>query len=483
MSEVRLPRKEPKLSDDLYLRFRDLLQTRCGLFYPEHKRNDLAYSLQAVLESTGHPDLAALCADAITGEAAWEAILAQLTIGETYFFRNSAQFDALRQHIFPEIIARRTMIQSFRMWSAGCATGEEPYSLAMAILDLLAEGEPWHTTILATDINPTFLARAREALYGEWSFRETPATLRDRFFHQEGSRWRLSSAIRRMVTFARLNLAEPCYPSVTTGTSALDLIICRNVTIYFDAATTQQVVGRFFDALTPGGWLIVGHAEPQASIYRQFEVHNFPDTIVYRKPLNAPLFVSAPQSSAMTMRSLPLPAQSAASTTIATAQSTSSTSAPVPRPNRNAGSRPDTNSMSYKEEPKIALVLALARKCADRGEWAAAEEHCTLALEQDPLCINAHYLLGQIHEHQGRLDTALVAYRRTVYLDRCFVLGMLGMASIWRQIGYIANARRSYQNALQYLERLPSDTPIPGADGGTAGALIALVTQYIQMLG
>ena len=115
-------------------------------------------------------------------------------------------------------------------------------------------------------------------------------TLRARFWIKEQNRWRLRPEIRRMVSFARLNLAEPCYPSLVNGTSAIDLLVCRNVTIYFDAATTRQVVDRFFSALAPGGWLIVGHSEPQASVYQQFEVHNFPNTVVYRKPLDAPMF-------------------------------------------------------------------------------------------------------------------------------------------------------------------------------------------------
>ena len=146
------------------------------------------------------------------------------------------------------------------------------------------------SSILATDINPRFLERAREALYSDWSFRETPDDMRARFWSKEQNRWRLRPEIRRLVSFARLNLAEPSYPSPINGTCALDLLVCRNVTIYFDAATTRQVVERFFEALAPGGWLIVGHSEPQAGVYQQFEVHNFPNTVVYRKPLDAPMF-------------------------------------------------------------------------------------------------------------------------------------------------------------------------------------------------
>jgi chemotaxis protein methyltransferase CheR len=281
---------DAQLNDSLYVRFRDLLRERCGLDYPERKRADLAHGLRLVLESSRHADLEALYADAAAGGPGWEILLAQLTNGETYFFRNKPQFDALREHILPELIQRRQPMRHLRIWSAGCATGEEPYSVAMTLADLLPEDELWQVSILATDINPQFLARARDGLYGSWSFRETPDAIRERFFTPEQNRWRLHPRIRQMVTFARLNLAQPCFPAILNGTYAQDLILCRNVTIYFDEANTHQLIDRFHSTLLPGGWLLVGHAEPQASANQQLELHNFPHTVVYRKRLDAPVF-------------------------------------------------------------------------------------------------------------------------------------------------------------------------------------------------
>jgi chemotaxis protein methyltransferase CheR len=279
-----------QLDDSLYVRFRDLLRERCGLDYPARKRADLAHGLRLALETSRHADLAALYADAAAGGPGWETLLAQLTNGETYFFRNTPQFDALRQHILPELIQRRQAMRHLRIWSAGCATGEEPYSVAMTLTDLLPEDELWQVSILATDINPQFLARARDGLYGSWSFRETPDTMRERFFTPEQNRWRLHPRIRQMVTFTRLNLAQPCFPAILNGTYAQDLILCRNVTIYFDEATTHQLIERLHSSLLPGGWLLVGHAEPQASANQQLELHNFPQTVAYRKRLDAPVF-------------------------------------------------------------------------------------------------------------------------------------------------------------------------------------------------
>ncbi len=289
---ARAVQQSPELTDELYVCFRDLLRERCGLHYPERKRSDLAHGLNQAMNSGGYQDLATLYADARVGGPAWETLLAQLTVGETYFFRNQPQFDALRQQLLPELLQRRGTIRSLRVWSAGCATGEEPYSIAMLLGDFLPPDQSWQVSIMATDLNPRFLTRAREALYSEWSFRETNEAQRARFWVQEGNRWRLRPEIRRMALFSRLNLAEPSYPAIGNGTCAMDIIFCRNVMIYFDEETTRQVVDRLYAALSPGGWLLVGHAEPQAGLYQQFEVHNFPNTIIYRKPLDAPPFTN-----------------------------------------------------------------------------------------------------------------------------------------------------------------------------------------------
>ena len=464
-----------EFSDDLYCRFRDLLLSRCGLDYPPSKRSDLMHTLSLALYTIDCADLETLYAEAVAGGPIWEALLSQITIGETYFFRNMAQFDALREHILPEIFARRGALHGLRCWSAGCATGEEPYSLAMLLCDLLPDHAAWHLSILATDINPVFLARAQAALYGAWSFRETPSEYRTRYFKPEGDRWRLHSQIRDMVRFMPLNLAEASYPMVRNGTCALDLIFCRNVTIYFDAATTRQVVSRLYQALVPGGWLIVGHAEPQMGMYEQFEVHNFPDTIVYRKPLNAALFAFDAKRGTFTAGAAPLLRPS-----LATRPATSEPPAPTSIPH--AASSAPSHAQTALAEPPPPDLMHLARQCADRGDWAAAEQHCRHVLERDPLCRDAHYLLAQLHEHEGRFEAALAAYRRTVYLDRRFALGMIGMAQVWRALGRIADAQRSYRNALNLLTAQPPTVTVPQADGLTYADLAALVRQQLQAL-
>jgi chemotaxis protein methyltransferase CheR len=372
----------------------------------------------------------------------------------------------------------------------------------MTIGDLLPHDALWHVSILATDINPQFLERAREALYGAWSFRETPDDMRDRFWLREQERWRLRPEIRRMVCFARLNLAEPSYPSIVSGTTALDLLVCRNVTIYFDDATTRQVVDRFYSALAPGGWLIVGHSEPQASVYRQFEVHNFPDTVVYRKPLDAPLFPLTTRRGAEPAACRPAAVQPPSGAPVPSLAGSAArgktlgrlrpveaiTAGGVPAlPQLVAQSaagpeRRDTPDRYAVPSAEIAALIKLGRQCADCGDWPGAERYCEQALMRDSLCIAAYYLLAQIQEHQGVLDQALASYRRTVYLDRSFVPGLIGMANLWRQLGRIPEARRYYQAVLSQLAQQPATTPVSGAEGATAAELVALVDQQLRAI-
>ncbi len=536
-----------ELSAELYPLFRDMLLNRAGLHYPERKRDDLAYGLSHAAQAAGLPDLQALYTDIINGGPSWDTVLEHLTVGETYFFRNVPQFEALRRQVLPELIQRQAKLRSLRLWSAGCATGEEPYSLAMTINDMLPDEATWQVTILATDLNAGFLTRAREALYSNWSFRETPEEMRDHYFTQEENRWRLRAEIRRRVIFARLNLVEDMFPSVISGTCALDLIFCRNVMIYFDETTIRRVVDRLYRALSPGGWLFVGHAEPQASVYHQFEVHNFPNTVVYRKPLDAPMFafdstrgvfdaganpILAPQFR-QSDRTAPLPTVKAQDrvpalpSPVVTPAATSSAphrtvpppalpapaqpapSGPVARaPQSSATSRPPTDRARQLQqcitthlaqgnraaaEPLLRELLdatpdhveartRLGRLYADRGEWDAAREQCEQALAHNPLTTEAHFILAQIYEHEGQLEAALAAYRRTVYLDRTFVAGMVGMANVWRQMGRVNDALRVYRNVLKQLAAHDARTAIAGLDGTTAGEIVALVTHQVQTM-
>lgn len=446
------------LRDECCRHFAALVRERAGLHYSAQRWADLRAGLQRAAHRLGVADIDRLLTLVERSPDAWEEVIAELTIGETYFFRNAAQFAALREYILPDLIARRGMVRYLRLWSAGCATGEEPYSLAITLRESLPADPPWHISIVATDINRRFLERAREACYGNWSFRETPDAVRDRYFIPDHGRWRLREDIKRDVAFLQLNLVEPVYPSPQLGIIAFDIIFCRNVLIYFDEATARQVVQRLYDALIPGGWLVVGHAEPNIEMYRQFETHNAPGTVLYRKPLHAPPFM--PTSDLPASATQPTPSPEPPSLP------------PIP------AVEPPTRAPSLTPEER----LDRARTAADCGDWSTAQAQVQLLLQEYPLFAPAYYLQAQIDEHQGLLEDALANYRRSVYLDPRFVMGLIGMAGVTARLNQPDVARRSLRQALHLLDGFSDDQVVDPLSQATAADLRAYVELLLRQL-
>ena len=193
-----------------------------------------------------------------------EMLASCLTVSETYFFRESAVLDALEAGALREVIVnrRRSGDRRLRIWSAGCSSGEEPYTLAIRLAHLIPRHEEWDITLLATDINPEAIARAERAVYRAWSFRSAPAWVRPACFKQTtDGEFALRKEYRSMVTFAHLNLVADPYPALTNNTHAMDLILCRNVLMYFRQDCAGRVLERLSRSLVDGGILVVGQTE------------------------------------------------------------------------------------------------------------------------------------------------------------------------------------------------------------------------------
>jgi chemotaxis protein methyltransferase CheR len=197
-----------------------------------------------------------------------------LTVGETCFFRYRSHHNALIHEVLPALLGRSAN-RRLRFWSAGCSTGEEPYSLAIKLLENFPQLQEWDIQILATDINKRSLRQARDGIYRERSLRQVEAHYRERYFHRVGDHYLLDQRVRSLVRFAYLNLQSDPFPDPAGG-AGLDLILCRNVLIYFRPETMRQIVARFADCLNPGGYLFIGHAETLQYISDRFLRHHHP---------------------------------------------------------------------------------------------------------------------------------------------------------------------------------------------------------------
>lgn len=270
------------LPDDVFRQLRDGIYKRTGMYFADSSK----YLVQKRLS----PRAKELNFDSFQkyfyflqydprAESEFDQIYDLVTTNETYFFREPAQLTAFTEEIVPELLANRT-VQKVRIWSAGCSTGEEPYSIAM----LLAEAGLYERAsfeIFASDINQQVLAKARKGHYRENAFRATSANLRDKYFVREpdGS-WRISDEIRNRVQFGRLNLYDETRVSLL---GHLDVVFCRNVIIYFDDASKRVVVKNFYNRLVEGGYLLLGHSESLISLSTQFKLRHLKNDMVYQK--------------------------------------------------------------------------------------------------------------------------------------------------------------------------------------------------------
>ena len=188
-------------------------------------------------------------------------LISLLTVGETQFFRYPIQIDLFRKRLLPDLIDRNRDSKVLRIWSAGCSTGEEPYTLAILLREYFPQLQDWTIRILATDINRRSLKAAREGIYSQRSVRQIPPEVLERYFTRIGNVYALNPDIKELVTFRELNLMENVYPSAENGTRKTDLLLCRNVMIYFQLPTIQEIITRFSQCLQAGGYLMLGHAE------------------------------------------------------------------------------------------------------------------------------------------------------------------------------------------------------------------------------
>ena len=278
------PVETPKswlLDDDLFRRFCGLIHEVTGLFFGENSRYFLEKRIETRIGSVGgmaaRDYLNYLRFDSQKDEE-WDHLIALITTTETYFMREERQLRCFQRDVLP-LLRQRTGGQKIRVWSAGCSTGEEPYTLAMLVKDSQVPEES--VEIFATDINTRALSRAKEAVYGESAFRAVDRAFKDRWFLPVGpGKYQLRDEVRQRVSFSRFNLFEmDRYALLPT----FDVIFCRNVIIYFDLDSKVKVILRFFEKMRPGGFLMLGHSESLISITDKLKLVHLPGDLVYTR--------------------------------------------------------------------------------------------------------------------------------------------------------------------------------------------------------
>ena len=464
------------LPDWLLSGLSDFVAARIGLHFPRERWRDLERGIAAATPELGQADVEScvrwLLSASLT-RSHIEILASHLTVGETYFFREKRNLEILETHIVPELLrSRHDGERQLRIWSAGCCTGEEPYSIAMLLDRLIPDQKSWNITLLATDINPRFLRKAAEGVYGEWSFRETPEWMRARYFkRRKDGRFELSAHIRRKVTFSYLNLADDVYPSLLNNTNAMDVIFCRNVLMYFTAERAKTVARNLHRALVEDGWLIVNAAETSATLFPFFTAVEFPGAVLYRKAKDdAPRYAIGWQ---------PLAPQPALLSPEAVQPVSPAEMQPEPLGQTTTMAPNDT--LSHEPDDREALSSS-ARDCANQGRLGEAIAWCEQAIAADKLNPARHYLLAAIRQEQGQTNAAARSLNRALYLDSGFALAHFSLGNLRLSQGRQREAERHFTNALAALRTHPHDEILPEAEGLTTGRLVEIVTSVLASL-
>jgi chemotaxis protein methyltransferase CheR len=440
------------LSLEQFVRFRDLIEERCGLHFDESQRTSLSASLGVRLQQLGIDQIDDYY-DLLyrrTDDEGFRKLINLVTVTETSFFRDPSQFRLLRQHILPTLLAGHGSGQTrtVRIWSAGCSSGEEAYSVALILSDmgLLRASAGWTFEIVGTDVNTEVLETARRGVYSARALRNVEGDLLQRYFRPDAGRFCLDDEIKRAVRFEYANLTHVPLPR-PLGIGQ-DIVLCKNVTIYFQPEMTRRLVGELHDALADGGFLLLGHSESLWQMDEGFALVEHKGAFCYRK---MPPRVEAP---ARQVQHSPGPDPAPI---------------PPPAPPEPAGEY-DRSLAAFRAEQWTqaevlldALIesspafvparLLLGGVYVHRGRYDEAFAQAERVLQLTDLEPRAHLLIGMIAAQRGRPDEALQALRRALYLDDSLALAHFWLGNLYRDQGNIIRARAEYENVVRGWEQ------------------------------
>ncbi|MDC0712712.1 protein-glutamate O-methyltransferase CheR [Stigmatella sp. ncwal1] len=449
--------------------------------------------IDRAMARAGEKDRALYLGRLTSDPGAFDDLLNELTIGETYFFRTHEHFDFLRHHALPELRRTRSPEHALRVWSAGCASGEEPYSLAVLLME---EGYGHRMEVHATDISRAALAHAQQASYSAWSLRSTGAERMRPFLRMEDKRYVLASEVRHRVRFHYLNLALDTWPSPESGISGMDIIFCRNVLIYFTRPTIAAVARRLYESLAEGGFLITGPSDPNLAGLAPLEPLLTGWGVAWQRlPPGAPRAAPAPPAFPFLP---PTPAAAFTPPPLSPLPMVAPPRPPTPPP-QPAPHRPPTLP-PLPAAPSVTERLEPARQAMERGDWrnaaqlaraqeegpeaaamtiralanvnpGAAATACTEATARFPLAAELRYLEAMVLLGLGRLGEAERAARQVVYLEPALAVAHLTLGHVLRRQEDLAGAQRAFRAAEELCAALPPDSPVPLSEGERAGRL------------
>jgi len=508
--------------EELLSRLKTFITERTGLYFKDYDLRGLedaiSRRMSEIKTDSGVAYYSRLTASE-TREDELRELLNLLTVNHTYFFRNEAQFKALKENILPEIIEKkgigmesarqipvvqgsdngmqRTEKPVIRIWSAGCSTGEEAYTIAMIIKDVIADTENWQIEILATDASNDALEQARKGTYGANAMRLVDADHLGRYFSEtkrpgQATRFALNDEIKKMVKFSYFNLMEDEYPG------GFDIVFCRNVVIYFELETTIRVMTKIAHSLNDNGYLFIGYSESLQFISDEFKMVSLEDAIFYVKTKD-----SEPIRRFERLKDKPIPTRTLEevleemSKAEIKAEREESTQTTKKSPKLQETLAEAMKSMYAKQYDKALLLVEEAKSIdrnaaeayylsaeirANMGKLEEAREDLKTTMNKNMMFAPAHYLLGSLSLAEGDAGSAEKDFRKAIYLDESFSLAHFNLANVYRDSGKHKDAIREYRNTLNILSKSQLYDIIAYSGGFNVATLASVCKSNIERL-
>lgn len=437
-------------------RLKRLVVERTGHHYYIDKDKLLFERGRERMLAQGAPTLDAYVDDLERGDTQeWRALEDTITVGETYFFRYPDHFDSLRHDILPRLIEARRDVKALRIWSIGCSNGSEPYSVAIVIRELLGEQlDSWRIALIGGDISEKALSAGRAARFNAWALRTMGPEDRKKYFDRDGTSWVLKREFRSMVRFERQNILDLLSPVPPLEWTGFDLILCRNVLIYFSPEQAVEISKALASTLVSDGVLLLGHAEATLATdpsLLQAMGRQLPTE--FGMALQPPLAPLPEAYIPPTIPDLPLSMRLRAESVVA------ASAAPL----------------SVEGLEKLRLL-------ADAGAYEAAERLCLELIGREPTSARLHYydaILRQVSDDPVGAEAAL---KRALYLDRSFVLAHHRLGMLLLELGRTKEAKRSLQTASHLAKAAPAAEPLPEGQGVSAGDLVDALREQLAAL-
>jgi len=493
--------------------FRALVIRKLGLLFDEAKSDFLAGVLRQRLERSGCSHFAEYerrVAPLTCQDEELRTLAKALTIGETYFFRYTEHFEALARAVLPACVKAHEQDhdRSLRILSAGCSSGEEAYSIAILLSEAFPQLAAWNISILGIDINPAAIEKATAARYSKWSLRETPEGLAARYFEPAGRQLRVRETIRRAVRFEQRNLTDD--DNLFWQAGAFDVVLCRNVMMYFPLDVTRRVVARIARTLRQGGFLFLGHAETLRGISSDFHLHHTHNTFYYQRreaieeavDLFATMkFVARSAAALGAAARVSVVEPSGVGSWPGRSAQTSPVAGPAPALSGGTGTAAAATALEllrrerYLEakeflrglpsdaatEPDTQLLLAVLY--VNSSEIAEAEKLARQVLADDELNTAAHYLIALCREQLGDRDGAVRHNQAATYLDPLFAMPHLHLGLIAKRDLDVETARRELGVALPLFEREEPARILLFGGGFTREALVEFCRAELRACG